>query len=157
MLLAKELILKTFPDVHFNFHAFAKAFSKDDQRYGKNIRFLDFLRSQGFEVVEKIVKKLDNIIDIKGTRTVYEYEECDMDGEIIHAIHTLGSKYQRLIILSGDDDMLNALKYVQEHYGTEIIVIAHKENMSNNLKQFRSIALHELFNPNIKHIEKEIT
>jgi uncharacterized LabA/DUF88 family protein len=54
-----------------------------------------------------------------------------MDGEIIHYIHTIGKKYARVVLISGDSDMKPAMDYIRDNYGVETWVVAHKESMSN--------------------------
>jgi uncharacterized LabA/DUF88 family protein len=143
LLEVREAIRKTLPSTHFNDIVFVKSYHKSDKRWAKNNRFFDFLRNKGFEVEEKITKKSKNVIVKDGKKFVYTYEECDMDANIIHNILTLGSKYSTIILLSGDDDMYNSLKYAEDN-GTEIVVIAHMENMSDRMKEFDNIFLHDL-------------
>ena len=155
LLEVRESIRRVFDSVHYNDIAFVKAYHHSDKRSGKNSRFFDFLRNKGFEVEEKITKKGNNIIEIKGKKLVYSYEECDMDANIIHSILTLGRDYARVILLSGDDDMYNSLKFLQDELGTEVIVVAHKENMSNTMKGFRHMYLHELIDRGLSKNNKE--
>lgn len=151
----KESLRRVLNDTHFNDIAFVKTYHEKDKRWYKNNKFFNFLKTKGFYVVEKITKKANNIITTGGDKFVYSYEECDMDANIIHHILTLGREYSRVVLLSGDDDMLESLKYLQTELGTEIVVIAHKENMSKKLKEFRSIYLHELLDRGQSKKEEE--
>jgi hypothetical protein len=139
-----ESIRRVFDDVHYNNFAFVRSYHEKDRRWSKNDKFFNFLKSSGFTVVEKRTKKAKNVITTDGKKFVYSYEECDMDANIVHHILTLGRDYARVILLSGDDDMHESLKYIQEQCGTEVVVIAHKENMSNVMKEFKHMYLHEL-------------
>jgi len=139
----RESIRKALPSTHFNDIVFVKSYHKSDKRWLKNKRFFNFLKHKGFEVKNKITKKSKNIIVKDGKKSIYTYEECDMDADIVHDILTIGKEYSTIILLSGDDDMYNSLKYV-ENTGTEIIVIAHIENMSEKMKKFETIFLHDL-------------
>ena len=150
-----ESIKRIFDDIHYNSIAFVKSYYHKDKRYEKNSRFFSFLRIKGFEVIEKMTKNLKNLVTSKGKKLVYTYEECDMDSSIIYSLLTYGPKYNRVILLSGDDDMYDSLLVLQEKYNTEIIVISHKENLSEKLKQFRYIYLHELLERQMSKKEKE--
>jgi len=142
----KEKIRRTFNDVLHVEIAFVRAYHHTDHRYKRNERFFSMLESNGFEVVRKKIKKAKNIVHVDGKKFVYTYEECDMDAKIIHTILTIGREFERIILLSGDDDMYDSLKFVKDEYGTEVIVIAHKENLSGKMKEFKHIFLHELLN-----------
>lgn len=151
----KESLRRVLSDTHFHDIAFVKTYHDKDKRWYKNNKFFNFLKSKGFEVVEKITKRANNVITTGGEKFVYSYEECDMDANIIHHMLTLGREYSRVVLLSGDDDMFDSLKYLQEELGTEIITIAHKENMSNRMKEFRFIYLHELLDRGQSKKEEE--
>ncbi len=154
LLEVRESIRKTLKSVHFNDIVFVKSYHKSDKRWSKNNRFFDFLRNKKFEVEEKITKKAKNVITTGGKRVVYTYEECDMDANIIHSILTLGREYEKIILLSGDDDMYSSLKYAQENFNSDITVIAHRENMSEKMKEFEYIYLDQLLdNRNVEDKE----
>lgn len=155
LLEVKESIRRVLDSVHFQDIAFVKSYHHSDHRYQKNQRFFDFLRNKGFEVEEKQTKKAKNVVSSKGERFVYSYEECDMDANIIHSMLTLGRDYDRVILLSGDDDMYNSLKFLQDEFKTDIIVMAHKENMSEKMKTFEHIYLHELLERGLSKNKKE--
>ena len=155
LLEVKESLRRVLDSVHFHDIAFVRAYHKSDKRHGKNHRFFDFLRIKGFEVEEKITKKAKNTVVSNGEKFVYSYEECDMDANIIHSMMTIGKDYSRIVLLSGDDDMYNSLKYMQDTLGTEIIVIAHKENMSEQMKNFSHMYLHELVDRSLSIKNKE--
>ncbi len=150
-----ESIKKVLPDVHYHNIAFVRAYHISDKRWDKNERFFSFLENNGFEVIKKKTKKAKNIITSNGKKFVYTYEECDMDANIIYSMLTLGIKYKRVILLSGDDDMYETLKYMEETLKTDIIVIAHRENLSEKMKKFRYIYLHELLDRSFLKREKE--
>lgn len=146
MLETKEQIRKTFKDTLHVEIAFVRAYHQTDHRFKKNERFFSLLENNGFEVVRKKIKKAKNIVYVDGRKFVYAYEECDMDAKIIHTILTIGRDFERIILLSGDDDMYDSLKYLKDEYGTDIVVIAHKENLSGKMKEFNHIFLHDLLN-----------
>ena len=155
VMMIQEALRKTLHDTHYHFIAFAKRYATGDVRYGKNIRFIDFLKSQQFEVVAKTTKKLRNKIIVDGKDQVYSYEECDMDAEIVHVIHTVGKNYSRIILMSGDSDMKCALDYITQEHGTEVVIIAHKENLSRVYKDYRCIYLHELMDTRYAQKQKD--
>lgn len=145
MKLLRDKICERFNDVSYHFIAFSKRYPKRNDKRNKVIdQHNEMLRTIGFTIVEKTSSKKSNVIIEDGARRVYEYEECDMDGEIIHTIHTLGPIYSRVILLSGDKDMKTSLDYIREHYGVEIWVISHKERLSNEYSDSNVIELHEL-------------
>ena len=154
-LLIKEALQKTIFDTHYHFVAFVKNYRTVDKRYQKNIKFIDFLKSQGFEVISKIVSTSINRVKIKGQNKIYSYEECDMDAEIVHTIHSIGKYYSRIILFSGDSDMKSSLDYVAEEHNTEIVIVSHKEHLSNKYKDYRCIYLHELMDDRYVHKQKD--
>jgi len=140
----RNQIRRAFNDVLHVDIAFVRAYHHTDHRYKKNERFFSMLESSGFEIVRKKVKKAKNLVHVDGKKFVYSYEECDMDAKIVHTILTLGKKFERIVLLSGDDDMYDSLKFLKDEYGIEIVIIAHMENLSHKMKDFKYIYLHEL-------------
>lgn len=151
----QESIRRIFNDIHYNDIAFVKSYHEKDKRWSKNDKFFKFLEKNGIEIVKKRTKTGKNIITSNGKKFVYSYEECDMDANIIHTILTLGREYSRIILLSGDDDMYESLIHLQRELGTEIVVIAHKENLSERMKDFRYIYLHEVLDRGMSKKESE--
>ena len=143
-----ESIRKRFHDTHYNFISFGKKYHKGDVERNKGIlKFNETLTSLGYSIVEKIVSLNKNIVIEDGVKKLHYYEECDMDGEIIHTIHTIGKLYSRVIMVSGDNDMKCALDYIRDVYGVEVWIIAHAENLSNSYKEENNtIELHKLLN-----------
>ena len=139
-------ITDRFPDTHYSFIAFNKTYhSGKDPRIAASNRFKKTLEELGYTVIEKETATKTEVATIDGKKTIKEYEECDMDGEIIHFIHTLGKDFGRVILISGDSDMKPALDHIAEKYNTEVWVIAHEENMSNMYREeHNTMGLEEL-------------
>ncbi len=128
-------ILDTFPDTHHSFIAFNKTYyNKKDKRILATNRFKETLMRLGYIVIEKVTNTKKEVVRVDGISKIHSYEECDMDGEIIHYIHTLGKSFSRIVLISGDSDMEPALKHIREEYGIEVWIISHIENMSNIYK-----------------------
>ncbi len=134
-----------FPDINYNFISFNKRhYWTKDKRNDLINKHKFNLEKMGYTVVEKTVSTKSNVILEGGKRRVYEYEECDMDAEIIHHIHTLGKRYSRIILVSGDRDMKTSLDYIKEQYNSEIWIISHKERLSAVYKENNVLELQVL-------------
>jgi len=77
-------------------------------------------------------------------RQAAAYIDCDMDGEIIHTIHTLGKEYSRVIMISGDSDMKDSLDYIRDNYDVEVWIVSHQENLSNKYSDHNVISIEDL-------------
>ncbi len=141
-----EKIKNRFQDCDFNFISFQKKYRDTDKiRAAKTQSFNDKLSYLNIGIVEKEISTGVSSTVIDGEEKSYTYEECDMDGEIIHEILTNGIHYSRIILISGDSDMKKSLTYMMNRYGTEVCIIAHRENMSKKYgEEFTTIYLDEL-------------
>ncbi len=138
-------IKSRFKDTHYNFISFGKRYyGKNNSRNDRIDRHNKRLEGIGFTIVEKNAWIKSNTVLVDGKKVTYEYEDCDMDGEIIHSIHTLGKEYARVILVSGDSDMKPALDYIRDMYDVETWVVSHRENLSNAYRDYNTIGIAEL-------------
>ena len=124
-------ILARFPDTHYSFVAFSKTYHSDkDPRIAASNRFKKTLEDLGYFVVEKVTTTKSEVAIRNGRKVINLYEECDMDGEIIHYMHTVGKNFGRVILISGDSDMKPTIDHLISEYMVEVWIISHSENLS---------------------------
>ena len=136
-------IRNKFPSLYIREVAFLKTASSSQAKAKKLETFLDFLDRNWFQVKTKAPKKKFTSGTYNGIDYVHEYEQSDMDSMIIEEILRAINVFDHIVILSGDGDMASSLKYAKR-MGKEITVIAHKENMSRQLKTLDHIFIHEI-------------
>jgi uncharacterized LabA/DUF88 family protein len=140
-----ESLKKRFRDAHHHFVSFGRRyFNKDDKRNENIDKYNARLQSLQYSIVEKTARLKSSSIINNGEEIEYEYEDCDMDGEIIHFIHTVGKNYDRIVMISGDSDMKPALDFVMKEYNVEIWIVAHKETISNLYRDYNVINIGDL-------------
>jgi hypothetical protein len=141
-----DALKKRFPDTHRHFVSFGKRyFDKNDKRNENINKFNVRLERLGYSIVEKIVRVKSGVfVNSEGEAIEYKYDDCDTDGDIIHFIHTVGKGYNRIVMISGDGDMEQPLKYVMDNYSSEVWIIAHRETMSNIYRNYNYIFIDEL-------------
>jgi uncharacterized LabA/DUF88 family protein len=131
---------KRFRDTHHHFISFGRRYFGENNKRNEPIdRYNKRLRSMHYSIVEKDARIKKNTVVVDGKRITYKYEDCDMDGEIIHIIHTLGKDYSRVVLISGDGDMKPSLDYIHDTFGVEIWIVSHKETVSNKYKKENNV------------------
>lgn len=106
-------------------------------------RFLTFLKKQGFRLITKHVKKIQD--DEMG-----EVRKADVDVEIsVDALDQI-NHYDTMVLFSGDSDFDYLIKYLKRH-GKRVVVISTKHHVARELVQ-RSTKFIDL-----RHIRKHIS
>ena len=96
-------------------------YSGVDPRNLAQHRFLQELRRQGYRVVKKPV-----VIHTDGSR------KANLDGELIVDMMAMCSRYETVLLLSGDGDFVPALKYIRRQ-GCRLEVAAYRPNTNPKL------------------------
>jgi len=130
-------IKEEFPSLEYKFIVFAKDKSETDPKSHEKMVYE--MTRLGIDIILKKPKESESTIDIDGKEIKYKYEECDMDGSIIHEMHKGAEAYDRIILISGDGDMYEPLKYIMEKFGADVIVISHKERLSSKYSDITTI------------------
>ena len=130
-----DSIKNYFGDIHYDFVSFGKRFYDFEEKKNAAIdRHNSRLKKLGYTIIEKTIMKKEGIIRIDGKRTVYTYEEGDLDSMIVFYILAKGKDYDRVVLVSGDYDMSVSLNFLKSEYGTEVWIISHKERLSRKYK-----------------------
>lgn len=147
-----ELLKHRFMDTHNHFISFGKRYYGEDNKRNQPIdRYNKRLEKLQYTIIEKNARVKSNTVTSNGERMTYQYEDCDMDANIIHVIHTIGKDYSRVVLISGDSDMKQALEYIRDEYSVEIWVVSHKENLSHEYNNNNVITIGELFKQETKN------
>jgi hypothetical protein len=140
-----DSIKSVFKDTHHHFVSFGKRYyGKKNEKNERIDRYNRRLYSLGYTIIEKMARIKSNTVLVDDKLVTYEYEDCDMDGDIIHMIHTMGKDYSRVILISGDGDMKPSLDYIKENYKTEVWIVSHPENLSRVYKNDNVMDIAEL-------------
>jgi uncharacterized LabA/DUF88 family protein len=94
-----------------------------DPRNPAQCRFLRKLRKQGYRVVTKPV-----VIHADGSR------KANLDGKLIADMMAMCSRYETVLLLSGDGDFAPALEHIR-HQGCRLEVAAYKPDTNSELIQ----------------------
>jgi len=87
-------------------------------------RFKDYMACHGFDVITKKGLKKKN----KYNNMCYEYYDNDIDAKIVTYGMQYGCAYDNVVIVSGDGDMSNLIKYLSEC--AYVTVCSWKDNLS---------------------------
>ena len=140
-----EKLKNRFMDTHQHFISFGKRYYGDRNDRNKPIDKYNLrLEKMQYTIIEKNARIKSNTVKNNGKKMTYEYEDCDMDADIIHTIHTIGPEYSRVVMISGDSDMKQALDYIKDKYSVEIWIVAHRENISSQYKNDNVIFIDNL-------------
>jgi len=90
-------------------------------------RFKDFMMYHGFDVITKKGLKKKN----KFNGVSYEYYDNDIDAKIVTYCMQYGCNYDNIVLVSGDGDMSNLVKYLLDC--AYVTVCSWKDNLSYKL------------------------
>jgi uncharacterized LabA/DUF88 family protein len=105
--------------------------------------FIGFLERNNILVKKREAKKKEVEGEYNGVKYTHKYEQGDMDAMIVEEIIREVGNSDHIVLLSGDGDMVSALKFAAR-MGVEVSVVSHEENMSNYLKIFDHTFIHEI-------------
>ncbi len=103
-----------------------------DAKHDNSVFRIDKARKNGFSVITKEIKMIPQY-DENG-KFVGKFPKCNFDVEITMDVITKISKYDTIMLLSGDSDFGGLLKYAKS-LGKKIVVICTRNRMSTELQE----------------------
>lgn len=91
---------------------------------------LEQAEAYGMQVVKKRVKYIHTGLDIEGYETI---KKCDLDVEMAIDMVRERSRYDTIILFSGDGDLSYALRYVHDNFNKECIVFGARDHIGREM------------------------
>lgn len=98
------------------------------QLYEWSRAMLEKARMSGFEVITKKVKYIHSRDNIHGFE-----KKCDLDIEMAVDLIRERDNYDKIILFSGDGDLMYAIRYLKESYQKECFVIGARDHIGREV------------------------
>ena len=82
----------------------------------------------GFKVLEKRVKYIHSPDSVHGFE-----KKCDLDVDMVVDLIRERDNYDTIVLLSGDGDLVTALRYLKEGYGKQSIVVSARGHIGREV------------------------
>ena len=94
---------------------------------------LDTAKFNHFEVIDKKVKYIHDINNLKGFS-----KKCDLDVEMSIDLVKMRDSYDTIILFSGDGDLMYAVKYLKDFYGKECYVFGARDHVGREVQDAKN-------------------
>lgn len=99
---------------------------------------LQTARWNGFEVIDKRVKYIHTPENIHGFE-----KKCDLDVEMAIDLIQERDNYDSVVLISGDGDLMRAVKYLKEYYSKRCIVMSARGHLGREVIDAKSTGIVE--------------